>query len=125
MIEISDFVPVPIEPDADISEQVRDLIAHANKSAAPEAKAPSATSNSEAKKVANGPGPGGPGPGGPGPGGPIGVPNALTKQQVYAQRWRFDLAGGPKEHAAKLTAVGVTLGYFERNTSIALWWCRI
>src|SRR5262249_24770272 len=39
----------------------------------------------------------------------------LTKQQIYAQRWRFDLSGAGQEHAAKLAAVGVTLGFMERN----------
>jgi len=34
---------------------------------------------------------------------------AMTKQEVFAQRWRFDLSGNGKEHADKLTAAGVIL----------------
>jgi hypothetical protein len=33
----------------------------------------------------------------------------ITKQDVFAQRWRFDLTGDGKEHANKLAAIGVTL----------------
>ena len=32
-----------------------------------------------------------------------------TKQEIYAMRWHFDLGGDAKEHARKLTALGVTL----------------
>jgi hypothetical protein len=48
------------------------------------------------------------GAGGPGSGsGPRGVP--MTKQQIFAQRWRFDMSGNGREHAAKLAAAGVIL----------------
>ncbi|MBX9678639.1 MAG: hypothetical protein K2X38_07730 [Gemmataceae bacterium] len=33
----------------------------------------------------------------------------ITKQDVFSQRWRFDLTGDGKEHANKLAAIGVTL----------------
>jgi hypothetical protein len=50
----------------------------------------------------------GPGRGGrPGQLGGAGRP--LTRQEIYAQRWRFDLSGDGPEHANKLVAVGVTL----------------
>jgi hypothetical protein len=62
--------------------------------------------------VAGGKGPGGFGGGPPGKGGPRGI--ALTKQQVYAQRWRFDMSGNGKEHAAKLAAAGVILIVHDR-----------
>jgi len=44
---------------------------------------------------------------GTGTGFPGGRPS--TKQDVFAQRWRFDLTGDGKEHANKLAAIGVTL----------------
>jgi hypothetical protein len=48
------------------------------------------------------------GAGGPGSGGtPRGVP--MTKQQVFAQRWQFDMSGNGRQHAAKLAAAGVIL----------------
>lgn len=45
---------------------------------------------------------------GTGAGGPGGRP-AATKQEIFAGRWRFNLAGDGKEHARKLAAMGVTL----------------
>lgn len=33
----------------------------------------------------------------------------LTKQQIFAQRWEFDLFGTPRDHAQKLVVVGFTL----------------
>lgn len=56
-----------------------------------------------------------PGPGkgrkglGPGAGGMGG----LTKQQIFAQRWRFQLYGDGKMHADKLATVGVTLALLD------------
>ncbi|MCI0642540.1 MAG: hypothetical protein L0Y72_22265 [Gemmataceae bacterium] len=44
---------------------------------------------------------------GPGVGGPGG--RKLTKAEVYAIRWHFNLSGTPKEHVEKLIAIGVTV----------------
>lgn len=55
-------------------------------------------------------GQGGDGRGGTGIGGSgkkVGIKGrSLTKQEVFAYRWRFNLAGTPKEHADKMVAVG-------------------
>lgn len=42
----------------------------------------------------------------------------LAKQDIFAQRWRFDLTGDGKEHAAKLAAIGVTLAIPGKNGEI-------
>jgi hypothetical protein len=54
------------------------------------------------------------GNGGPGQGGgaPRGAP---TKQQIFAQRWRFDMSGNGREHAAKLAAAGVILIVYDQS----------
>lgn len=44
---------------------------------------------------------------GPGLGGPGG--RKLTRQDILAWRWRFDMSGDGKEHADKLSAIGVIL----------------
>jgi hypothetical protein len=46
----------------------------------------------------------GPGTGTGGPGG-----RKLTRAEILAHRWRFDMSGDGKEHADKLDAIGVTL----------------
>jgi hypothetical protein len=46
----------------------------------------------------------GPGTGGGGPGG-----RKLSRAEILAHRWRFDMSGDGKEHADKLDAVGVML----------------
>jgi hypothetical protein len=39
-----------------------------------------------------------------------GLPGKMaTQQEIFAQRWRFDLTGGGKDHADKLASIGVTL----------------
>ncbi|MBI3409891.1 MAG: hypothetical protein HY040_16250 [Planctomycetes bacterium] len=117
-LDVPSLVPVPIDQSVDISKQLNELLTQAKKSAtepkSPPTKSPGGVKNGIGKNPGGANPNGVNGPGGPGPGGPGGGGGA-TKQQIYAQRWRFDLAGGPKEHAAKLTAVGVTLGFFERN----------
>jgi hypothetical protein len=69
------------------------------------------TGNPRGKNGLGGPGDGpgkgnkkGPGTGTGGFGGRL-----ATKQEIYAMRWHFDLGGDAKEHARKLTALGVTL----------------
>ncbi|MBI2806939.1 MAG: hypothetical protein HYX68_18315 [Planctomycetes bacterium] len=34
-----------------------------------------------------------------------------TKQEIYAMRWHFDLAGDPREHVRKLAAIGFTVAF--------------
>jgi hypothetical protein len=46
------------------------------------------------------------------------VPNtragdAKTQREAYAQRWRLDLSGDGKEHAAKLASFGIKLGFLD------------
>jgi hypothetical protein len=41
------------------------------------------------------------------PGGPGGGGRKATEQEIKAWRWRFDLTGGPKEHADKLDRAGL------------------
>jgi hypothetical protein len=50
----------------------------------------------------------GPGQGGGGPGG-----RRVTKQEIYALRWSFDLTGDGPEHARKLAAMGVNVGVID------------
>lgn len=56
---------------------------------------------------------GGPGTGkkgiGPGGGGPPFGARHKTRQEILAWRWRFDMSGDGKEHADKLSAIGVIL----------------
>lgn len=56
---------------------------------------------------------GGVGPGrgkGKGPGIGSGLPaRSATRQEILARKWRFDMSGDGKEHADKLSAVGVIL----------------
>jgi hypothetical protein len=56
---------------------------------------------------ATGPGKGNKSGPGIGRGGLDGRP--LTKQEIFARRWRFDLTGQAKEHAEKLDAMGIIL----------------
>jgi hypothetical protein len=62
------------------------------------------------KGVGGANGPGGIGTGkkpGPGRGGDGGIGRKATEAEVKAWRWRFDLSGGPREHADKLEKAGV------------------
>jgi hypothetical protein len=73
---------------------------------------PIGTDNPKGKGGLGGPG-GGQGAGkkfgpGKGIGGPGGRP--VTKQEIYALRWSFDLTGDGPEHARKLAAIGVNVG---------------
>lgn len=52
----------------------------------------------------------GPGKGFGGPGG-----RPVTKQEIYALRWSFDLSGDGAEHARKLAAMGVTVGIIDHK----------
>ncbi|MCI0376650.1 MAG: hypothetical protein L0215_03510 [Gemmataceae bacterium] len=86
------------------------------KTKAPSLKAPAAPAKTPGARnpkgmlgqggVGGGPGKGGKGSG-PGLGGPGG--RKLTKAEVYANRWHFNLSGTPKEHVEKLIAIGVTV----------------
>jgi len=58
------------------------------------------------KGIGKGTGNGLPGNGRPGGG-------DKTQQQIYADRWHFDIEGDPKEHARKLLAVGAILGFYD------------
>lgn len=66
-----------------------------------------------------GQGGGGYGPGkgpGVGPGDGIGGPAGnATQAEIYARRWRFNLAGTPREHVQKLLAAGVVVGFKDGN----------
>jgi hypothetical protein len=50
---------------------------------------------------------------GDGPG-KFGISGQPTKQQIFAQRWRFDMSGNGREHAAKLAAAGVILIVYDQ-----------
>jgi len=56
----------------------------------------------------SGTGTGGAGSGGTGgTGGTGGSPRQLSKREIFAARWRFDLTGNARQHAEKLAAAGV------------------
>jgi hypothetical protein len=78
--------------------------------AAPSSKKPGSggTGNPTGRDGKNGPGGSGTGTKRPGPGGD-GRPGhrKATEQEIKAARWRFELAGSPKEHADKLDKSGV------------------
>ena len=76
---------------------------------------PIGTGNPKGNGGLGGPG-GGPGGGTKGPGtGKGGRPGGrpVTKQEIYALRWSFDLTGDGPEHARKLAAIGVTVGVLD------------
>jgi len=71
----------------------------------------------QGKGVGSGIGPGS-GLGRPGTGkgtGPGGKP--ATRQQILANRWRFDLSGDAHQHAEKLAEIGVTVGLLDPRSN--------
>lgn len=118
-------LPLPLPPMAESGDNILETLAKLGKDAASQSTKETAPpqSKSGSPKISGSGNPkgtggqggsgGGAGKGmkgsGFGSGGNLGSGKA-TKQQIYAQRWRFDLSGSGKEHAAKLQAVGVIIG---------------
>lgn len=118
-LTVPELTPVDTQGDTILSELAK-IGQQAKESSKEPVKAakPPGTNNPDGKGGRGGDG-GGPGRGTKGTGldAKTGTGGILTKQEIFARRWRFDLAGGPKEHAAKLAAVGVTLGFADSRGS--------
>lgn len=114
----------PAEGLADILKEIQERDKQEPKAARkPDAPRTSAkVAGTPPKKGEGGSGLGGSGTGpgkgtkaGPGTG-QGGIPGrAATQQEIFAHRWKFDLTGGPKEHAAKLDAMGIILALPDRR----------
>jgi hypothetical protein len=121
----------PVKPADDIESLLNNLEKDANNQAKKEsAKSPpklavaSGTGNPKGLGGQGGSG-GGPGKGvkgtGLGAGGPLG--RKATNAEIYAKRWQFELmsstiAGGQKEHVAKLIAMGVIVAFVDAKGTV-------
>jgi hypothetical protein len=111
--------------NSDLADALNKITKDADKrSKTPDAKPTNPAKGGTGVKGASGPakgtggqgGTGGMGKGskpGPGPGGGIG--RKATEQEIKAWRWRFDLTGGPKEHADKLDKAGLMVAVPDRE----------